>query len=1140
MAQKFNQVGIHTVNVSDIVAAKNFMVVPEAAQRPIAILESRFVRQALGGTGYAPFMPKKERFVVGQDDEGNEVAREILVADMFIIVKVDQIADGSDMVEAIFTQGFWSQGKHYRYVMSSPAQDRTSKAVFTTFDPNQVRRDVTYNAIEFQDITTPIVLAKREARYGIGMSSTKEVIGDFTYAVITDAECDMMLDGKFMNSSKRMQVFNDTRKTNLTDGQGYCSIKYAAFMAQSLKIIRASDYPRVEEAFNNGMTISEMMTDASLSKIVAKIPMVWQIRYAGAKGILVVWEFRGQSVTEIVNIHDKKLRTEQVIAADGYDVLFTEGMWKYTPDPNYHLKPTMEVASWLKKAKGPGYLNYQFIQGLDISGETLISIAKDALSYLEDGVLKDYDKAMKFLGVINYQGEDDALTADVNEDTEFEKISSRSKVVEALMRNPAALHDRYIQKNLRYLCKTFIEDMRQGRIPLENSAFRFIVRDPFVTFGGQPKLGKGQAYYNGHVGAWAAFRSPAIHRSEYIVMNMVNMTEYKHLTDCVILNAHDDWAARAGGADFDGDKMFVTDDQRIVSAVPGGKVIYAEGDAGKSGKQPPKFIPNWQNIIRHKIATLGQDMIGILTNIATTVIDYMNCKRIDPIEGNENVEILRVLQGMAIDSAKTGDRVNIQEYPQFDELRKMQPHWLEPKKGSRTVMYKSTAPLGKLYDFIMGENYNHQTMKAPTAGYLAEFLKVNVQQGGDFRLDLPAVLDLEEVQRVKPLVKRLEEMYCEEISVMMALERHMMEDLKHKNNMTEADVEKEINGERQRIYEKYAQMCATINADPRSVAGAAYLIAYGKQTQSVSFPWIACTQGMMLLMSDLGKDISYKLVPVRTGLDLSDTEELTFVVGRAIDMDELKGLDIRANVADGTYPIVMIEERWFVKVPFVLKPISTQYHVGNRVAFQIKGAEYQGLASDAEALKLIAQAGGEGELRKSTQNGMTRLLLHVGGRPVAATQFSAKEYDDFEVAQFHGMCVKIDIDHITKQLRNPKLKHQGLYTMDACITACLIDAQQAVVDYVIRTAWYWQMERIAKEELKFTDVRVQIADELAAGKQIGRIAVQFNGNYHPFDVYGEEGGIVRVDAQVSDKAQAFMNQFFSEALGQEVRRRRHA
>lgn len=1139
MAKKFNQVGIHTVNISDIMAAKNFMICPEPAARPIAILESRFVRQALGGTGYAPFMPSKERFVIGQDDEGNDVYREMIVADMFLILKVDQIADGSDMVEAVFTQGFWFQRKHYRYVMSSPAQDRTSKAVFTCLDPDQVRRDCTYNAIEFQDVTTPIVLAKREARYGIGMSSTKEVIGDFEYAIITDAYCDMMIDGKFMNSSKRMQAFNDTRKTNLTDGQGYCTIKYAAFMAVSLQIISEMDYKCIEAAYFNGMSLNDMRAHEQLTKIVARIPMVWQIRYAGAKGILVVWEFRNQKVTQIVGIYDEKLRTEQEVEADAYDVLFTEGMWKYTPDPNYHLKPTMEVASWLKKAKGPGYLNYQFIQGLDISAETLISIAKDALSYLENGVLKDYDKAMKFLGIINYQGEDDALTEDEDGETDFEKISTRSKVAEALMRNPAALHDRYIQKNLRYLCKTFIEDMRKGRIPLENSAFRFIVRDPFVTFGGVPKLGKGQAYYNGHSNQWAAFRSPAIHRSEYIVMNMTNMSEYEHLADCIILNAHDDWAARAGGADFDGDKMYVTDDARIVSAVPGGKVIYAEGNEGKSGKKAPKFVPNWTNIIRHKISTLEGSKIGILTNIGTTVMDRINSLLIDAIEGNENVEIIRVLQGMEIDSAKTGDRVQIQEYPQFDALRKMQPHWMEPE-GKRTQVYKSTAPLGKLYDFIMGENFNHKTMKAPTAGYLAEFLKVNAQQGGDFRLDLPAVLDLEEVQRIKPLVKRLEELYCEEISAMMALERRMMEELKHKNNMTEEDVEKEINSERQRIYDKYAQMCATINADPRSIAGAAYLVAYGKQTQSVSFPWIACTHGMMMLMSDLGKDISYKLVPIRTDLDLSDVENLTFAVGCAIDLDELKAMDIRANVADGTYPIVMIEDRWFVKVPFVLKPTSTQYQVGNRVAFQIKGAEHQGLANDAEALKLIIQANGEGELRKCVQNGMSRLLLHVGGRPVAATQFSAKEFDDFEVAQFHGMCVKIDIDHINNQLRNPRLKLQGLFTMDARITACLVESRQAVSDYVIRSAWYWQMERIAKEELGFTDVRVQIADELGAGKQIGRIAVQHGGNYYTFNVFGEEGGIVRVEANVSEKAQAFMNQFFSEALGQEVRRRRHA
>lgn len=790
----------------------------------------------------------------------------------FAIISVGDDVDPI-VLDFILLDGFIYEGKRYKRVLRSAAQMRTAKAVFTCLDVEEVRNSTAYGAT-FGDKTN---IAKMEARYGLALSSTQEIAEKrdadgnileylkFSYSVMSDFERTVKLAGRMLNEEGVMQDFEKEVTLNTTDGAGFI------------------DYP----------TAKKIAKDLGLSHV----PTAFQVRHAGDKGLLIVWKW------------DKKKYPGNII--------FLDSMHKYEPDTaNY--TPVLEIAGYMQPARSPyAMMNYQFVQALNITADDLILMAKESLDRIEGGVLEHPSIAMKFLGMI-----------DTTEGEYSDKIVSRlQKTIDA---KPEMLNDPYVQRSMKQLLKKFITDMRQGRVPVLG-AWRYVAPDPTVVFGNEAGvLAPGEYFYNNQASTVAAFRSPLIHYSEAIRLNTVEKPElcltekdgFEYLKDLLVCNTYDDHAPRAGGMDYDGDRMLITADERIVNSVAGGALVFDEGREGI------KQANTLKNRIMYDKATFGASRIGMITDWATAWTDA--ARHLGEMEKfGQNIEILRVKQGQEIDSAKTGF---VPEIPNHLILKRT-PHWMEKKenfegkvRNADAKTYQSTSPIGQLYDFIVA--------------YWPEFLKSNPNKEEKRSLEFISKIDKAEAHAIYPYMEMLEEMYRRELGELRQLEQNGVYD------------ETQAREKREEIFDRYSELVANVDADPATVAGVAYNIAYnenGRGGRAISFPWIASFNGMLIAMANIA-DERFKLVHVRgNGLTAGKMSFANKVC---------KKNGAQANVANGTYEVIDVDGKLYAKVKRTAKPVLEEAvkQVRETVAFTIKGFKYAGFTATT-AFKAIADNG---------------------------------------------------------------------------------------------------------------------------------------------------------------------------------------
>ncbi|HLO11288.1 MAG TPA: hypothetical protein VK190_03405 [Pseudoneobacillus sp.] len=583
------------------------------------------------------------------------------------------------------------------------------------------------------------------------------------------------------------------------------------------------------------------------------IPSGVQVRIRPAvKGFLVADEFEGKE-----------------------DVLLTESMVKVLRENQD--SGMLEYALFSKPAHELTPACYQYIQATKLTGAELIMFANRHFERL-NGILHDASKAMKYLGMIGHSEEEDM------ESVYEEELNS--KVMRALDANPATIHDPWVQLRLKNMMERTIMDMRHGRIPL-HAGYHFIITEPKVLDGNEPLLKAGQAYLNGQTGKVACFRSPLIHRSEAMVLELVTSPElekaYGHIKDILILNVKDDSLPRAGGADCDGDKFYVCYEKEVVNAVETGlEAIVSEGK-GKA----EKITINYNAVVAHVARNSKRSMVGFVTDLGTTWADMYRTE-CDPEKAkvyDGMVKHTRVLQGEIIDAPKTGKNVIIDEKVQTP----FRPHWLE-RTGLNIKVYHSVSPMGMLYDYILAsikifmennKGIDHSLVmglleQVNPNGYYAVFPKVQEYLDG-YKKEIGAVIRMFEGQ------------YSEEAE-------------EQRSKLTGA------------IAEKYGELMDSLCAitDPVTVAGVAMYLSYQKASKDsgFSFPWVTCFEGLIEGLSRVSGE-RFMLVPFK-GFNGSAPSSIEVKNNLAFEGDNFVGV---SKVEDGIYDIFCYNDRTYVKVP---------------------------------------------------------------------------------------------------------------------------------------------------------------------------------------------------------------------------------
>lgn len=276
----------------------------------------------------------------------------------------------------------------------------------------------------------------------------------------------------------------------------------------------------------------------------------------------------------------------------------------------------------------------------------IISLAKYSTNLFEKIIKGDEFYTYKFLGI--------------NDNNDYD---SDIKYLEAAMINDTMLHDMAIKQYLHRKLKKQINQLKLGKIYLDGF-YHTLVGDMigYLEYAaGLDPIGclQSKEFYCNTIGYGKAisFRSPLVCPSE---VNDINITHndiidkwFKHFKDqdVVMVNMYDMSLPQQGGADCDGDAVFLCNDPIVInSKIDKPIIIDIEDKALAKTKSYTK-----ENLIEYELAT-RDNRIGEITCVCTSILNkYTTNEELKSVY-DDFVSLLRIYQGKEIDFLKTGTR----------------------------------------------------------------------------------------------------------------------------------------------------------------------------------------------------------------------------------------------------------------------------------------------------------------------------------------------------------------------------------------------------------------------------------------------------------------------------------------------------
>ncbi|KAM0829916.1 hypothetical protein ACQ4PT_066568 [Festuca glaucescens] len=427
----------------------------------------------------------------------------------------------------------------------------------------------------------------------------------------------------------------------------------------------------LEEIERNGYTFSDgigKVTPDLAMEIAERLPLTtgsspsaYQIRYAGFKGVIAVWQGQG----------------------DGIRLSLRPSMRKFESSHS-----VLEVVGWTKFQ--PGFLNRQIIvlmSSLQVSDDIFSQMQESMLCTLNK-ILSDSDVAFE---VVTTSCAKNGNTAALMLSAGFGPLSEPHLRAMLLAIRSAQLLDllektRIFVPKSRWLmgCLDELGVLEQGQCFIRVSAPS--LDQCFVKHGSRFSSAN-KSKQKIVVGTVVVAKNPCLHPGDVRILEAVDVHELHHLVDCLVFpqTGERPHPNEASGSDLDGDLYFVTWDEKLV---PPGKKSWDPMDySPPQAKHLPKPV-NQQDIIDFFLKNMVSDNLGIISNAHVVHADLSELGAKD-----EKCISLAKLAADAVDFPKTGKLVVMPP-----ELRpKLYPDFLL-KEDSKS--YKSKKILGRLYRSI--------------------------------------------------------------------------------------------------------------------------------------------------------------------------------------------------------------------------------------------------------------------------------------------------------------------------------------------------------------------------------------------------------------------------------------------------------
>lgn len=651
---------------------------------------------------------------------------------ILVVAKKEQKEEKVSQLKRLLREGFTYNGVHYSRFGKSASQGKQGITAFVCDDIFDELYRITQMDIPIEEC----VISKYEAQRCLPFSSCT-IVPDYVPNIVIIGEYEKTLNHQFI----KYVVEKEREFKNSETGES--GVYNSREIEEGYKDLNLSPFDGCGCHEKDFMIKVQTALDLDYSPIGTQIRMPFikgYSVYVPFKEILHEWGYEF-----ITDIYGKQHRIDEI------DCIWNTSMFKghkifketYGNDAwdnyiktvhKYHFtlgisKYSHHVKNLTKKIR----TNFQYLQCLDLWNPNYID-------YYENGEIGAYD-------ILSQENKGKVISIAEYTTNLFEKIISGEKFytykfmgindtenyepestyLQAALINDAMLKDPAVKQFIYRKLKKAIDEAKVGKI-YADGFYHTIVGDMigYLQYAaGEDPVGclKAHEFFceTMEKGDCLSFRSPLVDQSEVnqvkIVSNEITDRWFSYFKDqdVVMLNMYDLSLPQQGGADCDGDIVFLCNEPTIVKSRIDKPVIIDIND--KAMAVPQKYTK--ENIIEYELMT-RDSRIGEITNAATSIENrYVTEEEVKTLFSDYS-SLLRILQGKEIDYLKTGLRWNIPQkikrqskqlpyfllynYPQkmktYQTLAEKNKAIPDKKNKVKLNAYHSPSPLNELCDYI--------------------------------------------------------------------------------------------------------------------------------------------------------------------------------------------------------------------------------------------------------------------------------------------------------------------------------------------------------------------------------------------------------------------------------------------------------
>lgn len=486
-------------------------------------------------------------------------------------------------------KGFKINGIKYTRLLGTTGGIKNSTIVFIS---ERLSKEIKKRIDNGRDLSKELVTAKLGAYMALTCSASTPVSFPKGILVVNDAETSFLSDVIYLANRDEGEPIMEYRSNqeitlDATDGFGIALPSLMARWSAELGLDYTASGMCTRYSFEKGMVFTFDFLD-----FAEKV----------AGGNYIVKDAWGSDV-DIRNV-ELILTTSMVKLWDSYKSC--EDYVRCSTENKYTFGITKACPKELENVRN---LNYQFIQSYDLTPEDIDELIEPTMSEIYDVLNGDWRRAAVFLKGIGLSEKNVGKLED--------------DYTKALMIDQRMFEDPYIQNNIYQLIKNRINKAKVGVLKVHGN-FSIVSGDPYLLcqsiFGMElTGLLKAGEIYNKY---WAerdteklaCFRAPMQCEENIRVMNPCRTEDaiywYQHMKTCTILNAWDTTMPALNGLDYDGDLLFLTDNNVLVNKHRELPAIVCKQN------KAVKIIPTEMDFVTSDINSFGND-IGSITNKVT-------------------------------------------------------------------------------------------------------------------------------------------------------------------------------------------------------------------------------------------------------------------------------------------------------------------------------------------------------------------------------------------------------------------------------------------------------------------------------------------------------------------------------------------